>query len=97
MAAQFVHTDGESYTSATRKAWLKRSIGPSSLPLLDRYSRVFLRQSLSPPCVTTVAMAEGIRIAKWCGGRCMEFSGNSVHQIGHGRLRLSDHQGTTLS
>ena len=49
MAAQFVHTDGESYTSATGKAWLKRSIGPSSLPLLDRCSRVFLRQRLSTP------------------------------------------------
>ncbi len=85
---QIVHTEGESNTSEARKAWLKKSIGPKSSPLLKRDSDVFLHQSLSSPCVSTIAKAEGIWIEDLDGRRYMDFHGNSVHHIGYGHPRL---------
>ncbi|WP_170325558.1 (R)-1-hydroxy-2-aminoethylphosphonate ammonia-lyase [Ruegeria arenilitoris] len=85
---QIVHTEGESNTSEARKAWLKKSIGPKSSPLLKRDADVFLHQSLSSPCVSTIAKAEGIWIEDLDGRRYMDFHGNSVHHIGYGHPRL---------
>lgn len=86
--AQIVHTEGESNTSSARKAWLKKSIGPNSEPLLERDAKAFLHQSLSSPCVSTIAKAEGIWIEDMDGRRYMDFHGNSVHHIGYGHPRL---------
>ncbi|MEO1109916.1 MAG: aspartate aminotransferase family protein [Pseudomonadota bacterium] len=85
---QIVHTEGESNTSEARKTWLKKSIGPKSSPLLKRDADVFLHQSLSSPCVSTIAKAEGIWIEDLDGRRYMDFHGNSVHHIGYGHPRL---------
>ncbi|WP_171124794.1 MULTISPECIES: aspartate aminotransferase family protein [unclassified Ruegeria] len=85
---QIVHTEGESNTSEARKTWLKKSIGPKSSPLLKRDADVFLHQSLSSPCVSTIAKAEGIWIEDLDGCRYMDFHGNSVHHIGYGHPRL---------
>ncbi len=85
---QIVHTEGESNTSDARKTWLKKSIGPNSSPLLKRDADVFLHQSLSSPCVSTIAKAEGIWIEDLDGRRYMDFHGNSVHHIGYGHPRL---------
>ena len=88
MSKRIVHTEGESNTSDARKAWLKKSIGPSSAPLLDRDATVFMHQSLSSPCVSTIAKAEGIWIEDMDGRRFMDFHGNSVHHIGYGHPKL---------
>ncbi|WP_209506812.1 MULTISPECIES: aspartate aminotransferase family protein [unclassified Ruegeria] len=85
---QIVHTEGESNTSEARKAWLRKSMGPKSTPLLKRDADVFLHQSLSSPCVSTIAKAEGIWIEDMEGRRYMDFHGNSVHHIGYGHPRL---------
>ncbi|MFX0542095.1 (R)-1-hydroxy-2-aminoethylphosphonate ammonia-lyase [Roseovarius sp. S4756] len=82
------HTEGESNTSDARQAWLKKSIGPRSAPLLQRDSDAFLHQSLSSPCVSTIAKAEGIWIEDLDGRRFMDFHGNSLHHIGYGHPRL---------
>ncbi len=88
MVLKIVHTEGESNTSDARQTWLKKSIGPKSEPLLKRDSDVFLHQSLSSPCVSTIAKAEGIWIEDMDGRRFMDFHGNSVHHIGYGHPRL---------
>ena len=88
MAQKIIHTEGESNTSDARNAWLKKSIGPRSKPLLDRDADAFLHQSLSSPCVSTIAKAEGIWIEDLDGRRYMDFHGNSVHHIGYGHPRL---------
>ena len=85
---RIVHTEGESNTSAARANWLKRSIGPASAPLLKRDSDAFLHQSLSSPCVSTIAQASGIWIEDMDGRKYMDFHGNSVHHIGYGHPRL---------
>ncbi len=88
MSTKIVHTEGESNTSDARKAWLGKSIGPKAKPLLKRDAGVFLHQSLSSPCVSTIAKAEGIWIEDTDGRRFMDFHGNSVHHIGYGHPRL---------
>jgi len=88
MPKHIVHTEGESNTSRARKSWQKASIGPKSKPLLARDAEVFLHQSLSSPCVSTIAKAEGIWIEDKDGRRYMDFHGNSVHHIGYGHPKL---------
>lgn len=85
---KIVHTEGESNTSQAREQWLKKSIGPKSDPLLKRDERAFLHQSLSSPCVSTIAKAEGIWVEDSDGNRFMDFHGNSVHHIGWGHPKL---------
>jgi 4-aminobutyrate aminotransferase len=83
-----VHTEGESNNSKARGAWSARLDDPSTRSLLARDSAAFLHQSLSSPCVTAIAKAEGIWIEDTAGRRYMDFHGNSVHHIGYGHPRL---------
>lgn len=82
------HTEGESNTSAARQKWNAKQFDPAARSLLDRDADVFLHQSLSTPCVLTIAKAEGIWIEDLAGRRYMDFHGNSVHHIGYGHPRL---------
>ncbi|MEM7060078.1 MAG: aspartate aminotransferase family protein [Pseudomonadota bacterium] len=82
------HTEGEPNTSAARAEWQAASIGEGSAPLLARDSEAFMHQSLSTPCVSTIAKAEGIWIEDLDGRRYMDFHGNSVHNVGYGHPRL---------
>lgn len=82
------HTEGESNTSAARANWAAANTGERSRPLLQRDADSFMHQSLSSPCVNTIARAEGIWIEDLDGRRYMDFHGNSVHHIGYGHPRL---------
>jgi 4-aminobutyrate aminotransferase len=82
------HTEGEANTSAARAAWAARETHAPTQRLLARDSDAFLHQSLSSPCVATIAKAEGIWIEDTAGRRYMDFHGNSVHHIGYGHPRL---------
>ena len=82
------HTEGEANTSARRAEWSGTQDHPETRALLDRDARAFLHQSLSSPCVSTIARAKGIWIEDTAGRRYMDFHGNSVHHIGYGHPRL---------
>ena len=82
------HTEGEANTSAARAEWSAREQHNATRDLLDRDANAFLHQSLSSPCVSTIAKAEGIWIEDTAGRRYMDFHGNSVHHIGYGHPRL---------
>lgn len=88
--AKIVHTEGESNTSAARGAWSAGIDDAATKSLLARDSGAFLHQSLSSPCVTAIAKAEGIWIEDTTGRRYMDFHGNSVHHIGYGHPRLKE-------
>ena len=88
MKRQITHTEGESNTSAARARWQAENAGARSAPLLQRDAEAFLHQSLSSPCVSTIAKAEGIWIEDLDGRRYMDFHGNSVHHLGYGHPRL---------
>jgi len=85
---RFSHTEGESNTSDARREWAGQAVGPKSTPLLERDAKAFLHQSLSSPCVSTIAKADGIWIEDLDGKRYMDFHGNSVHHIGYGHPKL---------
>ncbi|NKB54284.1 MAG: aspartate aminotransferase family protein [Rhizobiaceae bacterium] len=82
------HTEGESNTSQARSEWADKNQGDKSGSLLQRDADAFMHQSLSSPCVGTIAKAEGIWIEDLDGRRYMDFHGNSVHHIGYGHPRL---------
>ncbi len=82
-----VHTEGESNNSAARGAWAARQDNQATKHLLERDAAAFLHQSLSSPCVSAIARAEGIWIEDTAGRRYMDFHGNSVHHIGDGHPR----------
>ena len=82
------HTEGEANTSAARADWSARETHNETRDLLTRDADAFLHQSLSSPCLSTIAKAEGIWIEDTSGRRFMDFHGNSVHHIGYGHPRL---------
>ncbi len=82
------HTEGESNTSEARRAWAALHPDAPTRELLARDADAFLHQSLSSPCVSTIAKAEGIWIEDTAGRRYMDFHGNSVHHIGYGHPRV---------
>ncbi|MDH3658623.1 MAG: aspartate aminotransferase family protein [Alphaproteobacteria bacterium] len=82
------HTEGESNTSAARAAWSAREDDAATRDLLERDAEAFLHQSLSSPCVSTIARAEGIWIEDTAGRKYMDFHGNSAHHIGYGHPKV---------
>ncbi len=82
------HTEGESNKAPARRQWNARQDHEPSKHLLARDADAFLHQSLSSPCVSTIAKAEGIWIEDMAGRRYMDFHGNSVHHIGYAHPRL---------
>ncbi|OED34779.1 aspartate aminotransferase family protein [Chromatiales bacterium (ex Bugula neritina AB1)] len=88
MSAGFTHTEGESNTSSVRAQWQQKTHKPKSAPLLARDAVAFLHQSLSSPCVSSIARAQGSWIEDHDGNRYLDFHGNSVHHIGYSHPRL---------
>ncbi|SPH18465.1 Isoleucine 2-epimerase [Defluviimonas aquaemixtae] len=82
------HTEGESNTSEARRDWVARHPDAATRELLARDAAAFLHQSLSSPCLNTVAKADGIWLQDTSGRRYMDFHGNSVHHIGYAHPRV---------
>jgi len=58
-----------------------------NVPISDD-TKYFLRQSVSTPCLSTIARAEGAYIEDTQGRKYLDFHGNNVHHIGYGHHRL---------
>jgi len=80
--------EGDVNTSPRRITWSETCLGPLSRDLVERDARVFLRQSVSTPCLSAVKHAEGVWIEDCDGRRYLDFHGNNVHHIGHAHPRL---------
>lgn len=84
-------SESESDTNRTaRRAEWQRNLDTATRALIDEDARWFLRQSVSTPCLSAVARAEGIWIEDAAGRRYMDFHGNNVHHIGYGHQRLKE-------
>lgn len=81
-------TEGDVNRTASRDSWQAEHLGEASRLLLARDAEVFLHQSLSTPCLNTIAHSEGSWITDIEGRRYLDFHGNSVHQIGHAHPRV---------
>ncbi|CAH2601279.1 Aspartate aminotransferase family protein [Rhodovastum atsumiense] len=82
-------SEGDVNLGPARAAW-RHAAGPAGQALVTRDERVFLRQSLSTPCLSAVRRAEGIWIEDADGRRYMDFHGNSVHHLGHGHPKIKE-------
>jgi 4-aminobutyrate aminotransferase len=81
-------SEGESNLSLLRRRWAAASAHAETDALLAADARHFLHQSVSTPCLSAVAKAEGIWIEDLAGRRFMDFHGNSAHHVGYRHPRL---------
>ncbi len=82
------YTEGDVNFSPERADWQRDHINKESQELLDRDARVFLHQSLSTPCLTSIVECEGSYLIDEQGKRYLDFHGNSAHQVGHRNPRV---------
>ena len=88
IASKNRQSEGESNRSPRHQDWTGRTQGPAVRGLVEADTRHFLHQSVSTPCLSAIAKAEGIWIEDMDGRRFMDFHGNSAHHIGYGHPRL---------
>ncbi len=81
-------SEGDVNLSPLRAQWAARNRDPRVAALVEEDARYFLHQSVSTPCLSAIAKAEGIWIEDLAGRRYMDFHGNNVHHIGYGHPRL---------
>ncbi|MBK8908882.1 MAG: aspartate aminotransferase family protein [Rhodospirillales bacterium] len=85
-----VQSEGDTNSGERRNRWRSGYVGKESRSLLARDEKVFLKQSLSTPCLTAIRRAEGIWLEDMDGRRFMDFHGNSAHHLGHGHPRVRE-------
>jgi len=83
-----VQLESDTNITPRRQQWAKANLGPQSLEAVDKDARLFLHQSVSTPCLSSVVKAEGAWIEDIEGRRYLDFHGNNVHHIGYGHPRL---------
>ena len=83
-----VPSEGESNVSNRRAKWREKTHNSETLAILEEDARYFLSQSVSSPCLSVVAGAEGAYIEDTNGRRYLDFHGNNVHHIGYGHPKL---------
>ncbi len=76
-------SEGDVNQSPLRHAWQSRHLDEPTRALLARDSAAFLHQSVSTPCLSAIAKAEGVYIEDTAGRRYMDFHGNNVHHVGY--------------
>ncbi len=81
-------SEGETNMSPRRAAWAARTHDDETRALLDADAHHFLHQSVSTPCLSAIARAEGVWIEDLQGRRYLDFHGNNVHHIGYGHPKL---------
>jgi len=82
--------ESEVNTSARRTEWAERHHNDDTRHVLAEDARYFLHQSVSTPCLSTIARADGAYIEDTQGKRYLDFHGNNVHHIGYGHPRLKE-------
>ena len=80
--------EGDNNLSPNRIKWQDKQTDPETKRLLEDDAKLFLKQSLSTPCLSAIKKAEGLWIEDTNGRRYMDFHGNNVHHIGYGHPRL---------
>jgi 4-aminobutyrate aminotransferase len=74
--------EGDANTSPRRAAW-RAGLSDAARALLERDEKVFLRQSLSTPCLDVLTGCRGATLTTADGRELLDFHGNSLHQAGH--------------
>ena len=80
--------EGDTNITPRRHQWAAANHGALSKKAVEKDARVFLHQSVSTPCLSAIAKAQGAWIEDVEGRRYLDFHGNNVHHIGYGHARL---------
>jgi 4-aminobutyrate aminotransferase len=82
------YNEGDVNFSPRRQEWSISHIDGPTAQILAEDTRYFLHQSLSTPCLNVINKSNGLYLEDLQGRQIMDFHGNSVHQVGHGNLRV---------
>ena len=85
---QWRYAEGDINLSPERAQWQSEHVNDETQSVLDRDASVFMHQSLSTPCLTSLAECEGAYLVDEQGRRYLDFHGNSAHQVGHRNPRV---------
>jgi 4-aminobutyrate aminotransferase len=77
-----LNREGDINFSGQRAAWMN-TLDVQSIDVLKADEDVFMKQSMSTPCMNVIVDAEGCYITDKSGKTYLDFHGNSVHQIGY--------------
>jgi 4-aminobutyrate aminotransferase len=84
---QNLKREGDTNFSQLRTEWLNQ-LNAKSLEKIQSDERVFMKQSMSTPCLNGIVDADGCYITDVNGKTYLDFHGNSIHQIGYKNLRV---------
>lgn len=82
MKLSYCNTEGDVNLSEERAKW-NDTLSNESKEMLDRDASVFIKQSLSTPCIDAITKCEGVYITLVSGEKLLDFHGNNVHQVGY--------------
>lgn len=74
--------EGDINFSPLRTEWMTQ-LSAVSIDRIEADERVYMRQSMSTPCLNSIVDAEGCYITDVNGRKYLDFHGNSIHQIGY--------------
>ncbi|MBA4508038.1 aspartate aminotransferase family protein [Clostridium sporogenes] len=74
--------EGDVNLSEQRRQWIK-SLDKKTRELLIKDEEIFMKQSMSTPCMNVIVDAEDCYIIDMKGKKYLDFHGNSVHQVGY--------------
>ncbi|MFI3314932.1 MAG: aspartate aminotransferase family protein [Rikenellaceae bacterium] len=89
MNEQALRIEGDTNTTKERQEW-NSLLCDSTLDILNEDAKYFLKQSLSTPCMNSIAECDGVFIVDDAGKRYFDFHGNSVHQLGYNNRYIID-------
>ena len=79
---QNLKREGDINVSPLRTEWMKQ-LNAKSVDIIQSDERVFMKQSMSTPCLNGIIDAEGCYIIDVNGKKYLDFHGNSIHQVGY--------------
>jgi len=79
---QQLKREGDINTSSFRTKWLNQ-LSTASLKKIQNDEQVFMKQSMSTPCLNGIIDADGCYLTDVNGKKYLDFHGNSSHQVGY--------------
>jgi len=77
-----LNREGDINFSQHRKNWIQ-TLDEQSRGVLTADESVFMKQSMSTPCLNLIVDADGCYITDGQGQKYLDFHGNSAHQVGY--------------
>ena len=77
-----LNREGDVNFSKDRAKWIN-SLDDKSKDFLKADQAIFMKQSMSTPCMDVIVNAKGCYVYDMAGKKYLDFHGNSLHQVGY--------------